>query len=270
MINYKRLLRITIPISFVLFVGCDKSETPPDEYVAKVNDSYLTEADIEVELESGLKFREEFINQWIEDELLSQEAHKNGITTEENFERIIENSKKELSAALALKKHFNKINPEVNLKALENYFELNRKDFKLPQKGFIINKADFTDEETAIKFRNYLLENDWTKALNKFENIDGVESLISQKLFYPFQIQPAKIYRITNEMMPDEVSIIVEAEPNIFEIVQLIKKYDAEEIPDFEYVEEEVRERFLTYQKKLIYKEYIEKLYSENQVEINQ
>jgi len=271
MINYKQLLITAIPISLLLFFGIAACEekTPPENYAARVNDVYLTESDIEEKLEEGLKFREEFVIEWIEDELLAQEAVKSGIVKGEKYAQIIENSKRELAAALLLSEHFSGINPELKQKTLYDYYDLNRDDFKLPQDAFVINKAGFSEEETAIRFRNYLVENNWKKAFEKFSSGDDSVNLVANKLFYPFQIQPVKLYRILNEMMPGEVSIIVEAEPKKFEIVQLIRKYSKEEIPDFEYVSEVVKERFLTYQKKLIYKEYIDKLYSENQVEVN-
>ena len=131
MINYKQPLRIIAPISLIFIFGitaCEKKQ-PPDNYTARVNDSYLTEAEIDEELENSLKFREEFVVQWIENELLAQEAEKNGILDREKYERIIEKSKKELAAALLLSDHFRGINPEIKHKTLLAYYELNSERF---------------------------------------------------------------------------------------------------------------------------------------------
>jgi uncharacterized lipoprotein YehR (DUF1307 family) len=78
----------------ILLTGCSRKQENK-EYIAKVNDSYLTEEDLTAVSEgySGHKsFKEEMIRNWVNRELLYQQAIKEGIQEHEEYQRIIRNS----------------------------------------------------------------------------------------------------------------------------------------------------------------------------------
>ena len=75
--------------------------------MVKVNNSVLTEEDLDSALSdkrvSG-KYREEYIQSWIETEVLFQKAEEEGITDNFEFKSIVENSRKKLAASMLLQK----------------------------------------------------------------------------------------------------------------------------------------------------------------------
>ncbi len=90
-------------------IGCGK-ESRRTDYVARVNNSYLTEQDIEKIISStpGKNFyRNEIIRNWIDREVLYQKAVDEGITRQEEYKLIIEDSKKELAASMLLEQIYN-------------------------------------------------------------------------------------------------------------------------------------------------------------------
>ena len=102
-----KLIKAISFISAAAFLfGCGKNESKI-EYVARVNDSYLTSQDLaEITAPMGTSrfYRNEIIRNWINRELLYQEAVKQGILDQKNYTRIVNNSKKELAASMLISK----------------------------------------------------------------------------------------------------------------------------------------------------------------------
>lgn len=104
MINCVRLLHNTINsiilFSVVLiFVSCSEKKQKT-EYIARVNNSYLTrEVFASLVDTSGITTEEKdnAVKLWVYDELLYQKAVSEGITEEEVFLRIINDSRRKLA-----------------------------------------------------------------------------------------------------------------------------------------------------------------------------
>jgi len=81
-------------IFFVIFLFFMSScaEKEEESYIVKVGNSYLTEENISEYLNSKKnvhKFREEFIREWIEKELIYLDAVEKGILNSDEFNDIV-------------------------------------------------------------------------------------------------------------------------------------------------------------------------------------
>lgn len=97
-------LFVLLATSFI-FINCSGEDKETKE-VVRINDAVLTEDEIVHSLDSkeySNKYKEQFINEWIEREILFQKALDDGILNDKEFNYILERSKKEL-AAVFLKK----------------------------------------------------------------------------------------------------------------------------------------------------------------------
>ncbi|QQS36794.1 MAG: hypothetical protein IPM56_02200 [Ignavibacteriales bacterium] len=253
-----------------LIWGCDNEKSRTD-YVAKVNDSYLTGKELAelADTSTGKKYyKNEVINNWIERELLYQEAVKEGITNEESYKQLIENSKKELAVSMYLNKYLEEETIRYTRKDVESYFEENKNDFKLIADTYIINRVDFINEDKAILFRNTVIESNWNKALNSFNSDSAfIKSYAAQRL-YDYEIHPAELYKVVTSLDPAEVSILLPIYAGMYTIVQVESKYNKDEIPAFDLVKDEVESRYVQIRKNKLFKELMENLYSNNDVEI--
>lgn len=268
-LNKIRFIPILIFIAALIW-GCN-GDKPRTDYVAKVNNSYLTgeEVAVMVDTSAAKKFyRNEVIKNWIETELLYQAALDEGITNDAEYFRLIENSKKELAVSLYLQKYLREENIRYDLKDLESFYEVNKNDFKLFADTYIINRVDFINEDKAILFRNSVIESDWNKALNMFSTDSAyIRSFIKNKL-YDYEIHPAELYRVVTSLYPDEVSILLSLNEGMYSIVQVEQKFLKDSTPPFEIVKSEVENRFLKSQKDQSYRELMKDLYSNNEIEI--
>ena len=275
MINYKMLLkRLTIieGIIFPLFIlyACNEPQKPVN-YVARVNGSYLSENDLSELIDSQLvsgRSKASIIKNWVRQEVLYQEAVKQGLIDSKDFKNSIENARRELAAALLLEKFSKTSGPLYDDSNLESYYKENKTSFKLPSNSYYFNRANFSDKEAAVQFRTEVISNGWQQASQIFKQDSSLLNLSSNILLPEQDIYPVKLVRILEGLYPLEISIVITDERGYYTVVQLLDKYDAESIPPFASIKNEVKKRYIAALTDLAIEDYISDLYSKNEIEI--
>jgi hypothetical protein len=276
MIIFKMLLsrnRIIEGIIFPLFIfgACTQPEKP-DSYVARVNNSYLTETEFSELVDSQTvseKTKTLVIKSWVRQEILLQEAIKKGITESNEFKRTVENSRRQLASSLVLQDFAASSQPVVTNEELQNYYNENKSSFRIPFNAYYLNRINFSDREAAVMFRTYLMINGWTEALNKFSNDLSLVNFESSVLISEQNIYPIRLLRILEGLYPLEISIAIPDDRGYYTVVQLLDKYSAQSIPPFEAVKIEVERRYKAALTELAIENYINDLYSLSEIEIN-
>jgi len=276
MINLKMLLsrnRLIEGIIFPLFIfgACSQPEKP-ESYIARVNNSYLTEAEFSELVDSQTvseKTKTLVIKNWVKQEILLQEAIKKGITESNEFKRTVENSRRQLAASLVLQDFAASSLPVVTNEELKNYYEENQTSFRIPFNTYFINRINFSNREASVMFRTELMMNGWTEALDKFSKDLSLVNFESEVLFSEQDIYPIRLLRLLEGLYPLEISIVIPDERGYYTVVQLLDKYSAQTIPPFEAVKIEVERRYKAALTELALENYINDLYSLNEIEIN-
>ena len=251
------------------FMGCGK-EPGRKDYVARVNDSFLTKSDLDkmADSSSGNNFyRSELIRNWIDKELLYQQAVNEGIIEEEDFERIINESRRELAGAILLKQVSDQYTFDYTSSDLEEFFNLNSDEFRLTDDSYLLNIAEFNEEEEAINFRNSVLQDDWQKIIGSVKYSGDVKRE-DNVLLNSNEIYPPSLRTIIRELNPLEVSLIINTDSTDYKIIQVLEKYPVGTIPPFGIIKEKIEKRFLSLEKRKFIEEYIKKLYAENDIEV--
>jgi hypothetical protein len=260
---------------FILFIsvilaGCSK-EPEKKEYVARVNDKYLTQEELNNMLRSaGNKnfYKDEIIRNWINNELLYQKAIKEGITDESLYKKLTDESRKELAVTLLLNQVYANEKEQIDSKQIDDFYNNNKNDFKAFYDGYVINLIDFNNEDKAIRFRSTMLETDWGHAINAFKGDTSIINVTTNKLYYDYELQPAPLSRMVKELNPNEVSIIFANGQNDFYIVQLVNKVPQDSIIPLVYIQDEVENRIMANKKDEFIRNYIKELYSKNDIEV--
>ena len=266
----KTLTKILFLFGVLVFTACSE-EQKKDDFVARVNESYLTREDFAsladtANLNSAQK--EQLIKNWIYKEVLFQAAEKEGITKREDYLNIVKKSSTELAAAMLIDDYVSNEKINYSDEDLITYYESNKNYFRLNTNSYLINKVTFNNEDNAIKFRSLALDSEWKKAVSAFVNdsslvINTVSDLVEESNIYPVQLS-----RIIKDFYPEEISIVIATKPGYYSIVQLLNKLGKESIPPFDIVKIKVEKRFLAEKKILLVEEYLKTLYSENEIEI--
>ena len=275
-INLKKHLKITnslfvlIFLSAVIINGCGK-ESPQKEYIAKVNDSYLTKDDLAAMIDSGSSknfYRNEIIRNWINKELLYQEAKNSGVLKQEDFKSALNKSERELAVTFLINKVFDEEKVTIEPSEIKDYFEKNKNNFKLFYNAFLINLIQFNDEDKAISFREKAFNNGWENTVAAFKSDSNIVYSETSNLVYEYEVQSADLVRVIRELMPGEISIVINDGSGNYSLVQLLQRYDKGSIPPFEIVEGLVRDRFIALKKEQFITNYIKELYSKNDIEV--
>jgi len=262
---------IAFALPLFILLACSESKKP-EKYIAKVNDSYLTEPELDSMIDSQFvseKSKSIIIKNWVRREILFQEAVKEGLTDTKEFAATLELSKKELAAALLLEKYAAGRQQQFTQDELENFFEENQSSFRLPFNSYFLNRANFSERDAAVKFRSALITNGWNGAVDEVNHTQQLVDLADSILIPEQNIQPVSLLRILEGLYPLEISIVIPDERGYYSVVQLIDKYSAGTIPPFSAVKSEVDKRYKSALTELAVENYINDLYSLSEIEIN-
>jgi hypothetical protein len=273
--NCEKHLTITIT-KIILFsialatAGCSKENSKKD-FIARVNESYLTREEFASLVDTtnlNPEQKDRIIKEWVHNEILFQQAEKDGITDEDEFKKIISNSKKQLAASILLENYT--LDQELNSddEELLEYYNKNKSYFVSDVNTFLMNRVYFTDEEKAIRFRNNAINADWGNAVITFTEDSSINKNYYLTLINENSVYPNQLSKIINDLYPQEISIVITEKPGYYSIVQLIKKISKGTILPFELINNDVKKRFLAEKKNQIIREYLKELYSQNEIEI--
>lgn len=275
MMNYeKRLNQIRI-ISLLFFaviflLGCGEEHKKTD-YVARVNDSYLSKEKLlsMIDTNSSSNFyRNEAIRKWINREVLYQEAVKEGILDKENYKSLIEKTERELAVTFVLNQYVLNEKSNVDPVDLITFYEENQNDFRLSNETYYLNMIHFSNEDRAVDFRSVLLNSDWQNSINNFSEDTTIISTKSKVLLKEQDIFPAKVLRVVKRLHTLEISIVIYEKRGYYSIVQVLGKYSNGSLPPFDVIKENIIKRYLEEKRKKIIKDYIHDLYSKNDIEL--
>ena len=269
LLNLKNKKVIFVFFAAVLLTGCGE-DTKQKEYVARVNDTYLTKDELNeiVDTSRSNFYKSEAVRNWVNKEILFKEAVKDGITKQNEYLKIIEDTKKDLAKSLLLNKILRETEIKVDQQELEEFYNIHKEDFRLFYESYYINYIEFNDEDKAVQFRTSVIETNWNKALFTFRGDSSIVNEQSYQLLKEHQIHPVYLLRVLKELYPDEVSIVLTNEEGNFAVVQLIQKYSKGTIPSFKVINEVVKERFIKEKKEKALDNYINELYSRYDIDI--
>ncbi len=256
--------------TLTIISGCSK-EKEKKNYIARVNNKYLTQEEFSSLANSeGEKnfYREEIIRNWINQEVLFQEAEKKGILKDDHFNDALQNEKRELAVSFLIRKYYDSNKPKYEQKDIEDYYNKHQSEFQLFYDSYYINLIDFNNENDAIKFRSLILESDWNKALNIFKNDSSVLKVRTAVLLNQSQIYPVALQRIVTDLAPREVSIVLNFQPGHYAVVQELQKFSKGTVPPFNVSKDMAEKRLISQLKDDNLKSYIKDLYSNNNIEI--
>ena len=257
-------------LTAAVLYGCGK-EPAEKEYIARVNNSYFTKDDLASVVDSGYgkkEYRNEIVRNWIDKELLYQEAKSSGILKDDDFIRTKNESEKRLAITFLINKLFKDEQLTIEPSEVKDYYDKHRDNFKLFHNAFLVNLVQFDDEDKAISFREEAFTNGWKKSAESFDNDSNIVFIENSKLVYEYELQPADLVRIIRELLPGEISIVINDGMGNYFIVQLLEKFERGSIPEYEIINDLVRDRYIASKKEQFIKNYVKDLYSKNDIEV--
>lgn len=271
-LSKKKVSSLSIIYALLFFTFCSEEKNNND-YLARVNDSFLTREDIASLVDTSQTDISEInflIKDWIKNELLFQTAIEDGITDKKIYDDILLKSSKELAISLLIKEKFDSFEIEFDDQNLLDFYNENKNLYQNSNTTYQLNIASFNNEEFAIKFRELAIESQWQKAVQFTAEKKDVISVLSNVILQEDEIYPNEIARLVKGMLNNEVSILIKDDNNVYYVFQLVKIFKPFEIYPFELVKDLVRENYIATKKTELFENFLEELYSKSQIEIKE
>lgn len=269
--HFSRLNKISLMfIAASILTGCGK-EQPKTEYVARVNDEYLTKKELALLIDTTMVntlHKSEVIRNWVNREILFQKAKNEGILQQDDYKGLINNSGKELAGVLLLESYISSVTINFEQRDLINYFEENSNDFKIPDISYLLNIIHFSNEDRAVEFRSLVLDSDWQKAMNIFYGESAIISNENKVLLKEQDVSSIKVLRVVKRLHPLEISIVISEREGYYTVVQVLEKYLIGSLPSYDVIKQDVEKRYLAEKRKELLENYIKDLYSQNEIEV--
>lgn len=269
-------IRFFLILTFLLAVGgCQNNDQPPD-YIARVGNSFLTQSDIieNVGTESdtsNLQVRI-FVNKWIENEMLFQEASKEGLAGSKEIERHVAEVRRQLAINALIENKIYDDTAEINEAKLRDYYSKHSNEFVLREDVVRLNIASFTERQYASEFRNLILKNkQWNEAVETFLGNDAkasaIHSEISGSLFTQLTVYPAELWKVIQNLPTTDISFPVKSN-DLFYVVQIIEKYPQGSKAELALVRNEIVQRLITQERRFKYDSLISSLRKKYNIEL--
>jgi hypothetical protein len=260
----------------VLVTGCTKDQQQT-AYVARVGQSTLTRNDLAVVRDSlwhTPRTVRDYVNEWISSELLYQEAVRRGLAESEELNARVTAIKRRLVIdALLQQTLFGADSADVPEDALRALYASGGATFLLKEDVANVSFALFSDRDPANVFRSRILRgSSWDEALRSAEQDSLLRSQLLQtatrQYFTQTNLYPEELWKLARTLSKDDVSFAVKTDAGYYILMVHTFKRQGE-MPDFDYVRGDLRDRLLIEQRRLAFERLVASLRKNTTVELH-
>ncbi len=254
-------------------VGCD-SEEAPSSYVARVDDHYLTQSDLD-RLMQGMgpvpdstKAREQVINQWIERTLLFREAKRLNLEEDPEVKRQLQEQRKSTLITAMTNRIYEDSDREATNEEVRTYFESHREQLALREPYVRVRHLATSSADSARTVRRKLLaareatvDTTWDRLVRTYAYAPDRSQEISER-FLPEGRVFSQLPYVQDELsalQEGEVAPITE-DNNLFHVLQLVRRVPAGTEPKLKWIKSEIQRRLRIRTRKQMYAREVQRL----------
>lgn len=258
-----RIKTFLFVLSFALFSGsCGKDPVvSPDSYLARVNNAYLLEKDVDHIPE---KYRAGFVSRWIDRELLYQAALKNNIHRDKAVEKQVEDYRKRLAGKFFLETFFTAV-PEIKEDALRSYYNDHIDEFIRNTDEAHIYHFVFPGLSEARKAVRVLKNNTSGDKRRELFNSVTVESIVVKKGFLLKELNDVLFNSRSRNKVIGPVKI-----GSVYHVLEVQERFNKNSRIGFDDAYDEIYQRMLRHETMKIESAVLDSLRDEALIQINQ
>jgi peptidyl-prolyl cis-trans isomerase C len=257
---------VLLAIGVSLFIVSCEHDEKPDEYVARVNDEYLTLEMIYGRLPETHGMNEamvrEYVNQWLTSEMLYQEARRRGLDRDERVLNPLSDIRRNLAInALLEDEIYTEASERVTEADVERYYEAHLEEFTTNVPLIDISYVLFEQRTAATAFRNAVVRGtEWEVALetilNDPEQTTGVIEVGERHYYHERDLYPPEIWRAARQLGAGGISFPVSTDQGFY-IVRHHGTVQGGGTYPLSYVSNEIRERLVIERRQERYQEFL-------------
>lgn len=247
----------------LLFISVTSCQPPdlPEEFAARVGNAYLFDSDMESSLINldQTEARRRLIDQWIHQELLYQEALKQGLQERGDIKERLKQSSREILIEGIIRDYYNRAEVEVTPSEISTYYEEN-KEYMHFLGSFVKVRYLSSSRQDSLEFVLELLEREpitdslFTVLVERFSSSVASELKILQN-YYPeatlFQNQPVLHQYVRTARVGSPPQILTA--DSIYHLLQVVDRSALDAIPELPWVQGFIREQLLIQYRNRIY-----------------
>jgi hypothetical protein len=263
---------IAFTVSIFLMIGCHRQ--PQGKIIARVGDVVLTDNEALTHIDTLRKPIDDqlkrYVVQWINNELVNQEANQRGIEKEDQFLRQAQEAEKILANQYFLEHYIYSDTTETKTVLLQEYFKNHSSEFLVQEDVVKLNIITFSTRERASSFAASVLRGVfWSDALSAAlsDSTSGEISSFKEKYYTQHTLFPTELWKVASTLGINDVSFPVKT-PIGYSVIHMISVIKKGEPADFTFVQDEIRGRVLIEQRRKRYNELLENLRNKFKVDI--
>ncbi len=254
--------------------GCSKRE--PEAYVARVDQSYLTEAYLQAATDSaryGDYQMMDFVNSWVASELLYQEAVRRGLADTKDLQQRLEETRKRFAVdALLDQEIYRPDSALIGEQAVRELFKSDSSNLRLPEDVALLSYVLFSERAAANDFRSKVLRGtSWGNALRQLQadSLQGTKLLraVDRRYFTKSSLYPEELWRLARTLPKEGVSFVATTDAGFYVLLAHGLKRQGD-TPDWEYIRGELRARLVRQERQRLYGKLLATLRAQHTVEV--
>lgn len=258
-----------------LAAGCQR-QTPSQGYVARLGDAYLMQDEVHAALDNlpprldSTEARRQFIDQWVTNELLFQEALRLNLRTQQDVQRRLEESERSVLIDALVSQLFEQEMEAPIPSEIRAYFERHKEQLRL-REPFAHVRYLFSAEADSARLAHRLLQEAtaaadslWPQLVTRFAQ-DAELSLTLSGNYFPesrlFIEQPVLRQHLA-QLRPGQLAPLIEANGHTH-LLQLEDRVPAGSIPELAWIEDQVQRQLTIDARKQMYERQVQRLRTE-------
>lgn len=270
-------LVVAIILMALAVAGCESSE-PPSDYVARVGSSYLTQDEVQDALESApasqdsADARRQIIEQWVTNELLYQEAKRQGLREEPDVKQLLQENERSVLISALVSTLYEQDTVRPSAAEVNAYYERHRQQLRLREPYLQVRHLASPNADSAAQARSLLqqaviaghADSTWSLLAHRFAT-DPSRALDLASNFYPAQRLFSQLPPLRDKlrtMSDGQIATLVRTD-SLTHVLQLVERVPAGTVPPISWIEDEIQRRLTIQERKQRYARRVQRLRNE-------
>ena len=273
----KKLLILILGLGLILVAGCDKFEKPSGAYIAKVNNSVISEDDFHKEISlipewarknfSGKEGKERFLQELINKELIYQDAINRGLQNDRELAEKIEEFRKMSLLTIVLKQEIEE-KAEVTESEIKEFYDGNPENFKTGEEVRARHILVDTEEKANDILNSIIKGESFTELAKTFSMDKGSAQNGGDLGFFSRGRMIPEFEETAFSLKKGEPSKPVKTTYG-YHIIEVTDKREGSQIK-FEEAKENIKNQLVKEKQKALFESYIETLKNKTDIKTDE